>query len=550
MIGELEAGLMVEVVPLDYRKLWYRPLFLDYLHRFRALSPFFFGDPFLPESWRLVARELESREHPREAVGRALERLNRDLGADDRALKSLEALREGALAVVTGQQVGLFGGPLYTLYKALTAVRLARWASATLDRNVVPLFWMDADDHDFDEVRQFSLLSSSNELVDLRYESHDSARRLPVGARRLEPAIEAVLSASSSALPPSEFREEILEILSRCYAAGRTLAEAFGSFLLHATRNTGLAVIDPAVRELKGLGGELFTREVREGGASSASVRSATERLLALGYHAQASTTDSHLNLFYARPERHALVKEGSGIRLSSDGKTLSREDVERRIRDEPECFSPNVILRPLYQDTLLPTLAYVAGPNELAYFAQLKDVYSHFGVTMPLIATRNSFTVVERREARFLERYGLDWTRFQSDDESLLNEILHQHTPPQLEEDLTRARSCIQDITQAIARDLASVDPTLVTTAESTRGKLLHHLGELESKALRAVKRKNETVRNQFLATRTALFPGFDLQERRLSPLVFLGKHGWHFARMIEEGCDPAAKAHLVLYT
>jgi bacillithiol biosynthesis cysteine-adding enzyme BshC len=550
MIGGLEDALMVEVVPLDYRKLQYRPLFLDYLHRFEALSAFFPGDPFRSDSYRVVARELDSREHPREPVVRALDALNRRLGADEATLASLEALREGALAVVTGQQVGLFGGPLYTLYKALTAVRLARWASETLDRKVVPVFWMDADDHDFDEVRHFSLLSSSNELVDLRYEPSDSELRLPVGARRLGPAIETVLSAASSALPPSEFRDELIEVLSRCYAPGRTLAEAFGGFLLHATRGTGLAVVDPALPELKGLARGLFAREVSEDGTSSAAVRATTERLVALGYHAQASTTDSQLNLSYAKPERHALVREGSGIRLAPEEKAIPRQEVERRIQGEPECFSPNVLLRPLYQDTLLPTLAYVAGPNELAYFAQLKDVYAHFGVTMPLVATRNSFTVVERRDAKFLERYGLDWTRLQSDDESPLNEILRQHTPPQLEEDLTRARSCIQDITQAIARDLASVDPTLVPTAESTRGKLLHHLGELESKALRAVKRKNETVRNQFLSTRTALFPGFDLQERRLSPLVFLSKHGWHFSRMIEEGCDPGAKAHLLLYT
>jgi bacillithiol biosynthesis cysteine-adding enzyme BshC len=541
---------MVDVVPLDYRKLSYRPLFLDYLHRFEPLSSFFPGDPFLPQSWGLVARDLDSRKHPRRAVAGALGKLNRDLGGDEAALESLSLLSEGALAVVTGQQVGLFGGPLYTLYKALTAVRVARLASSALDRKIVPLFWMDADDHDFDEVRHLSLLSSSNELVDLRYDANDAERRLPVGARRLEPSIETVLSASSSALPPSEFRDEILEVLSRCYAPGRTLAEAFGSFLLHATRGTGLAVVDPALRELKALGSGLFAREVSEDGASSAKVRATTERILALGYHAQANTTDSQLNLFYANPERHALAREDSGFRLSADGAIVSRDEVERRVRDEPERFSPNVLLRPLYQDTLLPTLAYVAGPNELAYFAQLKDVYAHFGVTMPLIATRNSFTVVERRDARFLERYDLDWTRLQSDDESLLNEILRRHTPPQLEEDLTRARSCIHDITQAIARDLASVDPTLVPAAESTRGKLLHHLGELESKALRAVKRKNETVRNQFLATRTALFPGFDLQERRLSPLVFLDKHGWHFSRMIEESCDPGAKSHLLLYT
>jgi len=540
---------MTETVPLDYRKLSYKPLFLDYLHRYRTLSQFFPGDPFERESWATVARELDAATHPRAAVARTLLDLNRDLGGDDAALSSVTALGEGALAIVTGQQVGILGGPLYTLYKALSAVRVARSASSQLGRPVVPLFWMDADDHDFDEVRHAHLLSPSGELVSVHYEAGGGESRIPVGGRRLEPAIEKVLEAASQALPASEFKAELLQALE-AYAPGRSLAEAFGSFLLRLTRGTGLAVVDPSLPALKRLAVVLFRRELAEGQESKKSVRAATEKLVAAGYHAQATTVDSQLNLSYARPERHPISVEGNGFRLAPDGGVLSREQVRRLLDEEPECFSPNVLLRPLYQDTLLPTLAYIAGPSELAYFAQLRGLYAHFGVTMPLVAPRASFTVVERAQARFLERYGVDLTRLNSDDESVLNEILRRHSPPRLEEDLARARTCIQEITSALERDLAEVDPTLVPTVASTRGKLFHHLKELESKALRAVKRKNETVRGQFLATRTALFPGFEMQERKLSPLVFLNKHGWHFSRMIEAAADPAVKAHLLLYT
>ena len=540
---------MTETVPLDYRKLSYKPLFLDYLHRYRTLSQFFPGDPFERESWATVARELDAATHPRAAVARTLLDLNRDLGGDDAALSSVTALGEGALAIVTGQQVGILGGPLYTLYKALSAVRVARSASSQLRRPVVPLFWMDADDHDFDEVRHAHLLSPSGELVSVHYEVGGGESRIPVGGRRLEPAIEKVLEAASQALPASEFKAELLQALE-AYAPGRSLAEAFGSFLLRLTRGTGLAVVDPSLPALKRLAVVLFRRELAEGQESKKSVRAATEKLVAAGYHAQATTVDSQLNLSYARPERHPISVEGNGFRLAPDGGVLSREQVRRLLDEEPECFSPNVLLRPLYQDTLLPTLAYIAGPSELAYFAQLRGLYAHFGVTMPLVAPRASFTVVERAQARFLERYGVDLTRLNSDDESVLNEILRRHSPPRLEEDLARAHTCIQEITAALERDLAEVDPTLVPTVASTRGKLFHHLKELESKALRAVKRKNETVRGQFLATRTALFPGFEMQERKLSPLVFLNKHGWHFSRMIEEAADPAVKAHLLLYT
>jgi len=554
MIGRLfssprSGGVMTEIVPLDYHKLSYKPLFLDYLHRFPALSEFFPGDPFERQSWAKVARELDATTHPRAAVARSLSVLNRDLGADEAALASVAALEKGALAIVTGQQVGILGGPLYTLYKALSAVRIARSVSSQLARPVVPLFWMDTDDHDFDEVSRTHLLGASGELVSVHYEGEEGASRVPVGGRAIAPAIEKVLEAASQALPASEFKGEIFQALE-AYTPGRSFAEAFGSFLLRLTRGTGLAIVDPSLPALKRLAVDLFRRELSESEKSRETVREATRKLVAAGYHAQASLVDSQLNLSYARPERHPISVEGQGLRLAPDGSVLSRQEVERLLDDEPQCFSPNVLLRPVYQDKILPTLAYIAGPSELAYFAQLRGLYRHFGVTMPLVAPRASFTVVERPQARFLERYGVDLTRLNSDDESLLNEILRRHSPPGLEEDLTRAQTCIQEITSALERDLAEVDPTLVPTVASTRGKLFHHLKELESKALRAVKRKNETVRNQFLSTRTALFPGFEMQERKLSPLVFLNKYGWHFSRMVEEGADPAVKAHLLLYT
>jgi bacillithiol synthase len=541
---------MTEIVPLDYRKLSYKQLFVDYLHRFEPLSPFFPGDPYEPGSWRRVASSLDEREPIRPEVVASLDTLNRSLGADEAAAGTLSALGDGALAIVTGQQVGLLGGPAYTLYKALTAVRLARWATSMLGRKVVPLFWMDSDDHDFEEVRHAYVLSAESALVELTAGAADADGRLPVGALELDAGIGDVLSSASEALPASEFKETVLAALRECYAPGRTLTEAFGSWLLTLTRGTGLAVVDPTLPALKRAAARLFQREASEGSRSSQLVRDTTDRLVALGYHAQATPADSHLNLFYASPSRVPVTMVDGGFRLSSDGDAVSAREMERLVSDHPERFSPNVILRPVYQDTLFPTLSYVAGPNELAYFAQLGDVYRHFGVTMPLVAPRASFTIVERAQARFLERYEVDVTRLDSNDESLLNEILRRHTPPQLEEDLSRARNCIQEITAALERDLAPVDPTLVGTVVSTRGKLLHHLKELESKTLRAVKRKNDTVRTQFLSTRTALFPGFDMQERKLSPLVFLNKYGWHFSKLVEESADPSVKSHLLLYT
>ena len=199
-------------------------------------------------------------------------------------------------------------------------------------------------------------------------------------------------------------------------------------------------------------------------------------------------------------------------------------------------------------QDHLLPTLAYVAGPNELAYLSQLGALYAHFGIPRPLIVPRASITVVEKPAAKFLRRHNLKFGDLRANDESALNDILKDLAPPELDEDLSRARACIDEITQTLEKDLAAVDPTLGSTARSTRGKLLHHLEELETKGRRAIKKKNDTLRRQFLAARSSLFPDFDMQERRLSPVQYFAKYGWHFTDMVRESIDVEQPGHILL--
>jgi bacillithiol biosynthesis cysteine-adding enzyme BshC len=315
------------------------------------------------------------------------------------------------------------------------------------------------------------------------------------------------------------------------------------------TRGTGLAMVDPTNPELKAMAAPLFERESVERSKSSGIVQETTARLVSLGYHAQASVSEDRLNLFYAAPGRFHVMAEDSGFRIAADGRLLTPEELRILIQDEPKRFSPNVLLRPLYQDTVLPTLSYVAGPNELAYFAQLPDVYQHFGLTMPIISPRASFTIVERSQRKFIEKHNVELKDLGANDESLLNRILKEQAPPELEKDMARAKECMQEITQILERDLTQVDPTLGPTVRSTRGKLLHHLEKLESKSLRAIKRKDETLRTQFFSTRTAIFPSFSMQERQLSPVQYLVKYGWYFSEMVRKHIDLEKQAHVLIY-
>jgi len=541
---------------LDYQEISsYKPLFLDYLHRYERLAPFFTADPRDREAWVERARRVAEKPRERDRLAAALRQQNAALGADEKAFEAIDGLAGGALAVVTGQQVGLLGGPLYTLYKALTAVELARRATETVGKPVVALFWMDVDDHDFEEVRKVRFLDRDHAIQELSYEPEGTLGDVPVAAHRLEPAIERLLSRLGELLPESEFKAEVLSLLAQCYRPGETLPDAFGRLLLRLTRGLGLVMVNPADPELKSLAAPLFEREARERSESGRRVSETSEKLLALGYHAQASWSPEQLNLFHAAPGRFHIVSADGRFRLSGDGRPVSTEDLVELIRREPERFSPNVLLRPLYQDTILPTLAYVAGPNELAYFAQLAGVYQHFDLPMPLVVPRASFTVVEKSQARFLQRYRVKLAELRANDESVLNRILRGQAPPELDNlqnDFERARACLQEITQALSRDLAAVDPTLVAAAGSIQGKVLHLIQELENKSLRALKRKDETLRRQFLSTRTALFPNFQLQERELSAVHFLARYGGFFVEMVRQAIDPTepvVREHILIY-
>jgi bacillithiol biosynthesis cysteine-adding enzyme BshC len=535
---------------IGYESLsYYKPLFLDYLSHEPKLKRFFAAHPDDPHAWEEVAGRVSQRPRDTYRLASTLQRQNERLGADREALDSIDAIGRGALAVVTGQQVGFFGGPLYTLYKALTAVQLARHLSERLARPVAPLFWMDTDDHDFEEVRKLNLLDSSFSLVELAYDLQAHPGQVPVNHHRLEASVASLIERLHEVLAETEYKRAVLGELARCYAPGQSLADAFGCWLLRLTRGLGLAVVNPGDPELKRMGARLFETEVRRGSQSGSEVRRTSDELLALGYHAQAAASSDAINLFYASPGRYHIEGHHGGLRIQPDGPLLALEELAGRVGSEPERFSPNVLLRPLYQDTLLPTIAYVAGPSELAYFAQLGDVYRSFDVPMPIVFPRASFTVVERTHARWLARHGIPVADLQVDDESALNRILRGEAPPQLEEDFTRARACLQELLQALERDLTAVDPTLAATVRSTRGKLLHLIQGLESRGLRAMKRKNDTLRKKFFAARTSLFPRFQLQERELPAVQFLVKYGWGFVEVMRRSIDLSTRKHVVVY-
>ena len=503
---------------------WIRRLAVDYALNYNSLAPFFAGDPSTPEAWRkAITRRLNLR--PPSAFVEVLAAQQQSRGAPSEALAATEKLgRSDTVAIVTGQQAGLFGGPLFTLLKAVTAIKLARQLSQEQSVPVVTVFWVDAEDHDWNEVASCAVLDADWQVRRVVVEPPPGAGEMPVGSLKLGDGISTAVDAMTNALPPSEFTATILNDLRRTYQSGTTMSKAFSLWLETVLGAEGLIVFDSSDPAAKPFVKTLFEKELRNT-QTAALATEAGKQLVARGYHAQVTPHPESVALFRVDGVRHA-------IRRSNNSFTVDNAPVElnvllKTLDQHPEQFSPNVLLRPIVQDTLFPTVCYVPGPNELAYLAQLRNIYELFEVPMPLIYPRDSATLLDSTGAKFLKRNNLSLEVLQPQDEATLNQLLKAQLPEAVKQSVDDARRAIQTRIDTIIQTVPAVDPTLVGAARSTLGRMEHDLTALHKKILKAAKRNDATLRRQFVCTQTQAFPEGRPQERVLGFVGFVNRLG-----------------------
>ncbi len=313
--------------------------------------------------------------------------------------------------------------------------------------------------------------------------------------------------------------------LRSAYVPGRSMSAAFAVWLEHVLGPHGLVVYDSSDPASKPLARDVFVKEISQPGETARIAAKAGEALVAKGYHAQATLSDGTVSLFHLNAERAPIRIEGQTAVAGERSITLDELAVEARVH--PEHFSPNVLLRPLVQDTVFPTICYVAGPNELAYLGQLKDVYAHFGIPMPLFYQRGTATLADSATVRFLSKYDLPITALRAQDESTLNQLLESQLPPTVEQALTSMTSVVDERMAAIAGAVAQIDPTLEGAAKSTLGKMQHEVQSLHNKVIQAAKRKDDTLRRQFQRAQALTFPQGHPQEREVGFVWFLNRYG-----------------------
>jgi bacillithiol biosynthesis cysteine-adding enzyme BshC len=520
-------------------------LFRDYVSGAARLAPFVSG------GWGLdailsSAQSACDHERARSELAQNLAHEQESRGAAAAAARARSLSQPRSVVVVTGQQAGLFGGPALVLYKAFATILVAQTLAERLGAPVVPVFWVASDDHDFAEIRATTALDERGALRDLRYRPALEPVGQPAARIVLDESIVAVTDELAAGLSGAPFRDFVVERARAAYRPGTTLSEAFARFL--SSLLPELVVLDASAGWLKTLATPLFAREIREFSPTSRLAAKVGAALVAAGYHEQVPVRPGFLNLFvYAEGQRRALAYTDGGLEIRGTDRRIGIDEALTRLAAAPGDWSAGALLRPLVQDFVLPTAAYVAGPAEIAYHAQIGSCYAHLGVPRPTLVPRPGVTLVEPREARILEAERLDLAALKGDPGAILA-AWGRERHPEIEAAFARAREAVRREMAAVEQALAPLDPTLSAAADATVGRALHPIEGLHEKVVRAMKRREGERAERLRRTREALFPGGAFQERVLGLIMPLARHGPGLLEVLAEAMDPWARGHQVV--
>jgi bacillithiol biosynthesis cysteine-adding enzyme BshC len=514
-------------IGIDIRRFpWIRRLAADYAYNFPSLSAFYSGDPADRAAWTQVVGRAQSHPH-RAAMASVVARQQERRGAPAEARASAARLADpGAVAVVTGQQAGLFGGPLFTLLKALTALKLAAMVSREHGIPAAAVFWVDAEDHDWNEVRGCTIFDETLTPRTIQLPARPGASDpVPVAAVQLDAAVSTALDELERLLPPTEFRRDLLADLRAIYVPGTGMATAFARWLERVLGPRGLIVYESSDPAAKPLAADVFARELTSPGETIRQASAAGAQLVQSGYHAQVQSQEDGLALFHLDGARRPIHQQDGGFAVGD--RIYPPASLADHARTSPQEFSPNVLLRPVVQDSVFPTVCYVAGPSELAYLGQLRLVYERFGVSMPLMYPRCSATLVDSGALRFLHKYELPLEALQPQDDSTLNRLLEAQIPRAVEDSFAGVSHALETTMGRLVQAMPTLDPTLQSTAQSTLSRMQHDLSTLHNKVIQAAKRRDDTLRRQFARARALVFPHGHPQERTIGFVSFLNQYG-----------------------
>ena len=512
-------------------------LFLDYLYEFENVSDFYPYDFRNRENYLKIFKNIsEKRSYLSADISQIISNQYSKINKSETTEGNIKKLSDKkTLAIVTGQQLGILGGPLYTFYKIITAIKLSRFLSERYnDYNFVPVFWLEGDDHDFNEVRAIKIIDEGNSLLSIGYkeEIEEDDAKQSVGHIKFDSSIQDFFDSLNNNLKETEFKNPLLNELKDFYSEGKSFKEAFKDLIFQYFDEYGLIIFDPQEIEVKRLLKPIFKKEITD-------FRLHTEKLVHLSatleelYHAQVKVKPVNLFLNYDGG-RHSVEPVDNEFRLRRKRKSFTCDQLLELLENEPDKFSPNVLLRPICQDFLLPTAFYIGGPSEISYFAQIKPLYEFYDIVQPIIYPRSSATILESTIENILEKNSVQINDLFIDVENVKKKIINSVAESSIDAMFDGLTKQVETAFDQLKEKLIDLDKTIADASNRYRDKISGSINELKSKAEKAQQKKYEVTLRQIDKAAINLFPNSNLQERELNFVYYVNKYGNEFIKKI----------------
>ncbi len=503
-------------------------LILDYISGKPELKGFYEYAPEL-SSFSKKINDRKKIQVERELLADVLLQQNKSLGANEKVLANIQLLRNNnTFTVTTGHQLNLFTGPLYFIYKIISTINLAEKLKQEFPANdFIPVYWMHCEDHDFAEINHIHLFGKK---IEWKEEHHGAAGEIATASLR------SVIDELKTILGESENATELISLFSDAYLNHPNLADAM-RFLCHQLFGKyGLVILDARDKRLKQRFVQQFKQDIFQN-TNYKLVSETNTELEKLDYKTQVNPRE--INCFYlSEGKRERIVKNENKFEVLNTSVAFSKEELEIEIENHPEKFSPNVVLRPLYQEHILPNLAYIGGAGELAYWLQYKSMFDAAKISFPVLVLRNSVMVAEENLTQKIARLGFSAKDFFSAEENLVNDFIAAHSSVEIS--LAAEQQKLKELFASIKATATKVDSTLEASIEAELQKQLKVIEQLESRIQRAEKKKHETSVNQIKSIREKLFPANSLQERHENISTFYLRYGSCFIQTLKENLQP----------
>lgn len=539
--------MRVEPVSVAYTS----PLVNSYLDDFSKVGDLFEHDPMREESFghrfEIIKRDYST---DRQYLVRILTEYNEKLGCGELARDNLGKLLDSdTVMVITGQQAGILTGPLYTIYKTITVIQLAEKAAVTLGKPVVPAFWVAAEDHDYAEIDHLDFVNKEQKVMRLNLD-YKPEGKFSVGHLPVTVAVQRLIEELESNTNPSEWKPEITAKLRQLAENYDNLADWFAAVMAWLFRDYGVILINPLNPQLRRLWSATFREFLQKTELINARLLAGMNKVRALGVEPQVATAENNAHLFYyLKGERLPLLRQGDKFSVRGLDKVLTLAELTGIAEDNPDLLSPNVVLRPVAQDVLLPILAYVAGPGEISYYALYREIYPLFGQSMPIIYPRTNITIVERGIAKHMGKYGVKFSEGSAGLHQKLDGLLDSEDKVGIDRLFQDYADDLKKSFNGLIQEVSLIDPELIKHGHESLNKMLYQLDHFAKKARQSHRKSCELIINRFRNMENQLFPNNNWQERVFNIFPYLFKYGTGLINEITETPFLDNNLHKLLY-